>query len=178
MPGGRLAKPIFCQRNHQEPLYSASKKRPFDEGFLVFSKAFDGDHIIMRRKITTVVLGGAIGTLVCCLPVAALVIADRIVRGPGDAQMGLGIVIILSLLGPLGMIAGLIGGFVYSAGQRLLTAAAPCLGIVAGMAAVTLGGIVLGGVSHQVGLAAPAIGGVLGVLFVFMTWEPIARPGQ
>ena len=60
----------------------------------------------MRRMIKTL-LGGVVGTLVASLPIILVVL----VRGPGDAQGGLGIVFAFLFLAPFGMIAGLIFGF-------------------------------------------------------------------
>jgi len=64
----------------------------------------------MHRLMVTA-LGGLLGTLIACVPIILIVL----IRGGGDAQGGLGAVFAFAAFGSLGMIVGLIIGFINGA---------------------------------------------------------------
>jgi hypothetical protein len=109
-----------------------------------------------RAKVKIVVLGGVLGTIVSSLPVVARLMAASINR-EGDGQLGLGLVILLTIAGSVGTVSGIIGGFIYSAGQPLTTAAFPCLGVVVGTVAILIMGFDL-----DSAVLVPIVGCILG----------------
>ena len=63
------------------------------------------------RRLKITVIGGLLGTLIACAPIFLALL----ISGAGDAQGGLGVVFAFAALGPLGMIIGLIVGFIKGA---------------------------------------------------------------
>ena len=130
----------------------------------------------MHCKILTVVLGAVLGTLVnfssvfvVSWAIPALIFGEHL-----DAQWGMGIVVLMVILGSLGMISGLIGGFFYSNGQRFVTAASPCLGLLVGGTILQMGIRIASSYPWLnslmlASMAAPLVGGALGVSYAVRT---------
>ena len=117
-----------------------------------------------NRAIVTVPLGAVLGTLIPSLPVFGRLIAASINRD-GDGQLGLGLVLLLTVAGSIGMVSGIIGGFIRSSQQPFFIAASPCLGVLLG----TVLAIVRFDIFFV--LLAPTVGCVLGCLFAVLTWQ-------
>jgi len=83
-------------------------------------------------------------------------------------------VILLIVFAPLGMVTGLVGGVMYGAKQRFLTAASPCLGVVGGAIIAAFGYAIAEGLAFLI-FMAPAAGGVLGVFYAIGTWRRSAQ---
>lgn len=125
----------------------------------------------MPRMIVTVPLGAVLGALAGCVPAAAAYIAS----GGGDSQFGMWIQFLVIINAPLGMVAGLIGGIMYGAQQRLVTAASPCLGMVAGGIISVVSELTSIGPRELIWLA-PVVGVVLGTFIAMGTWRQVAPP--
>ena len=122
-----------------------------------------------RSKLKSVVLGGALGTFVSSFPVVIRFIAASIDR-EGDGQLGLGLAILLAVSATVGTVSGIIGGFIYSAGQPFMIAAFPSVGVVVGTVAIVLMGFDLNSV-----VLAPLGGCVVGTLGAGLIWLARAR---
>ena len=120
------------------------------------------------RTSLGIALGTILGALAGCLPAVAYFFSFSVSERK-DAQFGLGLVFVVVIGASLGTVAGLIAGVIYIAKQRLLTAACPCLGLVAGciVAVTTFDGTIL-----RLWLA-PATGGLLGVFITTLTWRRV-----
>jgi hypothetical protein len=119
----------------------------------------------------TVTLAAVLGTVAGCAPaVALLIICPAGARNDPEFQFGLALTAEIIIGAPFGIVTGLVGGAIYCANQRLLTAASPCLGLMTG-------GII--GVTinpwYFIWLA-PTAGGLLGVFIAILTWRRGAEP--
>jgi hypothetical protein len=127
----------------------------------------------MLHTMVTIVVAAVLGATACCLPVIVWAAIEEL-RGQGDGQFGLGIVFAVLVLGPVGMVSGLVGGFIYRAGQRFMTAASPCLGIAAGTTIAVIAGMV--GVRMNSLPLLLIAGGVVGVIYAVLSWQPKSQP--
>jgi hypothetical protein len=160
----------------------------------------------MCRQMMTVVLWAVLGTLanwllifVAALTPAVLIFGEH-QNGGWFLWLPFFIRLMFRLLGVglglLGMVSGLIGGFLCIARQRFVTAASPCIGVVVGSIIVILkildppsmvpfdaadAAQTIEYIDALLALQPPSMvaaiaGGALGVLYAAWTWKPTAPP--
>jgi hypothetical protein len=127
----------------------------------------------MRRTLTFMASGALLGAVAGCVPAAVAYLGMQLFPRHGDWGLfsyAMMVMVHWVVFGVLGIFTGVIGGAMYAAGQRLATAASPCVGFISGGIVSAFGYVIAERLDYLVWLA-PAVGGLLGVLYARENWR-------